>query len=336
MAKHGIGLIGLGNIANTYRAAIESLDNAYISAVFTHNAEKGKKFPGAKVYTDFDLFLKDKDTESVIIATPSGTHASYASKCMEAGKHCLVEKPLDLTMDKCNAMCECAKKNNVILSGIFQSRYYESVKAVKKAVDSGRLGKLVMAGVYARFYRPESYYTDVAWRGTKEFDGGCLMNQGSHGVDLLLHFAGPVKEVKAFKANREKTNIECEDTLISSLLFENGALGTIEISTSCYPGTRRRIELSGTEGLIVLEDEAITTWKFKNPQPGDDDILKKYALRTEFAETASSPVVSDFQEHAAQIKNFLEAIEGKTSVDISGQEASKAVDLICRIHKSIE
>ena len=175
--------------------------------------------------------------EAVTIATPSGAHMEPAVAAAKAGKHVVVEKPLEVTLKKCDRIIEACDKAGVKLAAIFPSRFHDSSKLMKQAVDAGRFGRLTLGDAYVKWYRTQQYYDSGAWRGTWALDGGgALMNQAVHTVDLLAWLMGPVAEVQANTATLAHERIEVEDTAVATLQFANGALGIIEATTAAYPG----------------------------------------------------------------------------------------------------
>lgn len=182
-------------------------------------------------------------------------HLNPAISCIKAGKHCLIEKPLEVTLERCDQIIEAAYNVGVKIGVIFPSRFYENSKQLKRAIDEKRFGDLVLGDAYVKWSRNAEYYQLGKWRGTWKYDGGgALMNQGIHSVDLLQWYMGPVESVQSVAGNIKHKNIEVEDTIVSTLKFANGAFGTIECSTAIFPGALKRIEVMGTEGTAVLEE----------------------------------------------------------------------------------
>ncbi len=278
-------------------------------------------------YWDIDAFFSDEGMDKVIITTPSGLHRDYAIKAMESGYDVLIEKPLEVTTERIDELILESKRSGRRCACIFQNRFSDAAQTVKKAVEENRLGKLIMADAYLKWNRSQEYYDSAAWRGTKEIDGGgALMNQGSHAVDLLLYFAGGVSEVAAF-ADTLSHEIEVEDTAALSLRFTNGAVGCIEATTSAFIPEARRIELRGTDGLIVLEDEYITSWYFKEEREEDKAIRERFAKK-DVISTAST--LDDSINHERNIRAFLENTDG----NICAEEARKPVELINAAYNS--
>ena len=338
--KVKFGIIGTGAIAAMHAEALQQANNAELVAVYDQVTERAQAFAekhGVRAAADFESFLADKEIEAVTIATPTGIHGKVAVPAANAGKHILCEKPLDVTTDKADAIIEACEKNGVILSSVFQTRYVKNVALIKEAIDAGRFGKIVLASTQCKWFRTQEYYDSATWRGTWALDGGgALMNQSIHTIDLLIYLNGDVEEVSAFAGTLSHTGIEVEDNAVAILKFKNGALGTIEGSTSCAPGYPRRVEISGSLGSVVFEDNKITRWQFVNEEPGDEEIRKNFGVgQVVSAGGAGDPMAISSKGHLVQIEELAEAIRaGKKSVPLSGREGRRSVALICSIYEA--
>jgi predicted dehydrogenase len=329
MNKIRFGVIGCGGIAVNHIRGIKDCSNAELIAVADIVEEKAKKFGEEyKVpwYKDYKEMLKRKDIDAVTITTPSGLHMQNAIDAMEAGKHVLTEKPIEVTLEKIDKMIKVSKKTGKKLACVFQSRFFEGEKKVKEAINNGKFGKLVLGDMYNKWYRSEEYYKSGAWRATWELDGGgALMNQAIHGVDMLLYLMGDVASVTAYTDTLVR-NIKVEDTAVAILRFKNGALGVIEGTTSVYPGFARKLEIHGEKGSVILEDHTITKWHFI----GEEDLAKK---EKEEGIGAATPQIGH-EGHKRQIEAFAQALlEGKQP-EVNPIEARKAVEVILAIYKS--
>ena len=206
--------------------------------------------------------LAQPGVDAVCITTPSALHLEPALAAIRAGKHLMIEKPLDSTVEGTDHILAEADKAGVRVGSIFQARFGDAARQVKAAVDAGRFGRMVLASCYVKWNRTAEYYT--GWKGKiAEDGGGALINQAIHGVDLLQWFAGMPVEVFAWTTRRVHTRIESEDTCVAALRFGSGAFGTIEASTALWPGFSRRIEICGENGSAVMEDDDITRWEFR-------------------------------------------------------------------------
>ncbi|MEO6845664.1 MAG: Gfo/Idh/MocA family oxidoreductase [Chthoniobacterales bacterium] len=332
----GFAIIGLGSIADFHVAAIEKAEGAKLAAVFSRSAEKCKKFAAehdAIPCATFEELLARPDIEVVMIASPSGTHADIAIQAMKAGKHVLCEKPLDVTLEKIDAVLKVAKETNRIAAAIFQSRFGSNAQALKAAIDAGRFGKLTICSAYIKWWRTQDYYDSSNWRGTWALDGGgALMNQGIHAVDLLQWLVGMPSEISAYTATLAHEGLEVEDTAVASLRFKHGAVGVIEGSTACYPGTAKRIEIAGTDGFVILEDDNFLRWDFRNEKPGDAEM--KNTTPGIIGGGAADPRAISFTGHCLQIEDMIRVIKNGGNVAIPASDARNAVQIILGIYES--
>lgn len=338
-APLGFGIIGLGLIADFHAQAVADAAGAKLVAVCGRSAGKSRAFAekhgAAFSTTDLAEFLARPDLDVVCIATPSGAHLEPALAAARAGKHIVIEKPIEITLARMEALLTGVAAAGVKMMPIFQARFGDGARTVKAAVAAGRLGRLTLASAYVKWHRTPAYYAD-SWHGTYALDGGgAMMNQGIHAIDLLQWFAGLPTEVFSWNTRRVHTGIEVEDTAVASLRFPDGALGTIEATTGAFPGWARRIELCGVNGSIVLEDDRILRWDFRTAQPEDAAILAAKPDDSMRA-GASAPGAMSHQGHLRQIENFVAAIRDGASLAVDGPEARKAVALILALYASAQ
>jgi len=329
-------IIGTGSIAGFHAKAIAAVPGAELVAVWGRVAEQGRSFAashGAEFSESLEDLARRPDIDAVTIATPSGAHAMAAVPFLQAGKAVLCEKPLEITAAKMEEILAAARTPGSLLAGVLQLRLGAGARALKQAVAEGRFGRLALCSAYLKWWRDQAYYDAVDWRGSWALDGGgALMNQGIHGVDLLQWIAGCPAEVFAFAGCRAHERIEVEDTAVVALQYANGAMGVIEASTACHPGTAMRIEISGEHGSAILEDDRITRWEFAEPRPGDDDIL---ALGSgAIVGGAKDPKAIGFEGHRILIEDLVGAIRDKRPPMIPGTEAVNAVRLILAAYES--
>jgi predicted dehydrogenase len=336
----GFGIIGCGMISRFHAKAVADIKGAKVTACFDSFTSAADKFGadiGCKVYHDLGKMLADKSVDVVTICTPSGVHAEPAIDAAKAGKHIIVEKPLDITLKRCDAMIAAANKAGVVLSTIFPSRFHESSQLMKKAIEAGRFGRLAMGDSYVKWFRTQEYYDSGAWRGTWALDGGgALMNQAVHSVDLLLWFMGQAVEVSAYTSTLAHKRIEVEDVAVANVKFANGALGVIEASTATWPGELKRIEISGDAGSAILREEDLAVWKFAKETKNDEAIRQKMASRTQTGGGAADPKAIGHHGHMLQFQDVLNAIKKGKKPLIDGPEGRKAIELILAIYKSAE
>ncbi|HUX94089.1 MAG TPA: Gfo/Idh/MocA family oxidoreductase [Bacteroidales bacterium] len=335
MKTWNFGIIGAGLIADFHARAIESLPNASLIAICGTNAIKVRTLSDkykCRAYTDYNELLDSPEIDIVTIATPSGAHMEPAINAAERGKHVLCEKPLEISLERIDRMIAAHQKAGTSLGGIFNYRFHDTVKYVKEAIDSGRFGKITCASVFVPWWRPESYYKE-SWHGTMKLDGGgALINQSIHMVDILQYLMGPVESLQAYTATLAH-DIEAEDTAVSILRFRSGPLGIIYGTTASFPGQYRRLEITGTKGTIIQEENSFKVWHFEEQQEADKEILSRFG-RIDGGGGVSDPAAIPFEPHAKNIAAFIDSIENRIQFEISGSEARKAVEIILAIYTS--
>jgi predicted dehydrogenase len=274
------------------------------------------------------------EVDVVCVCTPTGTHAEIAEAAVAAGKHLVVEKPIDVTLERADRIIEAARKANVKLACIFPLRFTKGTALARQAVGAGRLGRLVLADAYIKWYRTQEYYDSSDWKGTWTLDGGgALMNQGIHNIDLLNYLAGPVTSVVA-RIDTLAHRMETEDTAVALLSFANGALGTIEGSTGSWPGDAGRVELHGDRGTIALEDGRIVTWELADATPEEKEQI--VGLEAIHGSGASAATGIGYELHRRQLSDMVEAIQFDRPPAIDGAEARRSVAIIRAIYDSSE
>jgi len=336
--QFGFGIIGAGVISEVHARAINSIENARLVGVYSINKSKSDALADkydCTAYTTLEEMLSRPEIDIVCICTPSGIHRDPAIKSIAAGKHCLIEKPLEVTLDKCDQIIEAANKAGVKIGVIFPSRFYEPSKQLKKAIDDKRFGDLVLGDAYVKWNRSAEYYKSCKWRGTWEYDGGgALMNQGIHSVDLLQWYMGPVESVQAVAANIRHRDIEVEDTIIATLKFASRALGTIECSTAVFPGSLKRIEIAGTNGTAILEESNLIKWEFKDAA-GEDEMIKLSMEEGNVSHGGvSNPADISITGHKKQIEDMIRSVQTGSRPLIDGVEGRKSVEIVLAIYKS--
>jgi predicted dehydrogenase len=276
--------------------------------------------------------LANPEVEVINICTPSGLHRDGAIAGARAGKHLVIEKPLEITLVKCDEIIRVAQEEKVKVGVIFPSRFKEGSQRLKKAAEEKRFGRIALADAYVKWYRTQEYYDSGAWRGTWPMDGGgALMNQSIHTIDLLQWFMGEVEGVTAYtKAISHK--IETEDTACAIVRFRNGALGVIEGTTSSYPGTDARIAIHGENGTVILDDGKIKEWIFKEATPSDKELKNTDEVSSSGAVDPTKNLGYEF--HRRQINDMVEAIRHNREPLVNGEEGRKSVEIILAIYES--
>jgi predicted dehydrogenase len=333
--KLGFGFIGAGAIAHFHARAVAESRGGVLIGVASRRRGTAEAF--AREHSipfatdDVDELLRQPGLDAVCITTPSAMHLAPALAAIRAGKHLMIEKPLDATVEGTDQILREAEKRGVRVGSIFQARFGDAARQVKAAIDAGRFGRMVLASCYVKWNRTPEYYT--GWKGKLSEDGGgVIINQAIHGVDLLQWFAGMPVEVFAWSTQRVH-HIESEDTCVAALKFWSGALGTLEGTTATWPGWSRRIEICGENGSAVMEDDDITRWDFRVEQPEDAKIR---AMRESAAmgSGAAAPMNIKIEGHVRQIQDFIDGIRERRPFFIEGLEARKAVVLVRAIYDS--
>jgi UDP-N-acetyl-2-amino-2-deoxyglucuronate dehydrogenase len=329
-----IGLIGSGNISGTHARAASAIPGVKIVAVYGPHAERVQKLAGeysACGYTDLDRFLDHRPMDAVAIGTPSGLHAAHGVAAARRGLHVLVEKPIDITTARADTLIDAAREHDVKLGVFFQDRFAPGVRALKALVDEKRLGRPLLASARVKWYRPREYYANSTWRGTRSLDGGgALMNQGVHTVDLLWWLLGSVRRVVAITTAAWHA-IEVEDTALALLEFENGVVATLEATTAAFPGYPRRVELTGTEGTAILEDDRLVSADLRSENATGRSESPAMAVASP---RSSSPIVADVSGHRAVIEDFIAAVKHDRPPCCDGREARHSVALVEAIYES--
>ena len=273
----------------------------------------------------------------VCVCVPSGLHAEVGVRAARAGKHLVVEKPIDVTLAAADRLIEAARAAGVTLTVISQHRFDPGLIELKRLLGDGALGRLVLAEASTKWYRTQAYYDSAAWRGTWAMDGGSLMNQGIHYVDLLRWCMGPVTEVIAVCATQAH-QVEVEDTALAIVRFGSGAVGTILSSTAAYPGFPQRLEITGTDGTVIVEDGRIVRRAFGAQaaagDPGDDAGPDAGAAGAGAVGAAADPAAIEVASHAAQIADLLAAVEEGRAPAVDGQAGRDALEIVRAVYES--
>ena len=336
----GFGVVGCGMIAHFHAKALADIRGAKLVAGFDMvpaAADKLAEATGCTPYYRLADMLADPAVDVVTIGTPSGAHMEPAVAAARAGKHVIVEKPLEITLRRCDRIIRECEKAGVVLSTIFPSRFHESSIEMKRALDAGRFGRLTVGDAIVKWYRTQAYYDSGDWRGTWELDGGgALMNQAIHSVDLLTWLMGPVAEIRAQTALLAHERIAVEDVAMATLRFENGALGIIEASTAIYPGYLKRIEIHGSGGSAIMEEEDLIKWDFAKKAARDAAIHEKMSRQISGGGGAADPAAIGHHGHTRQFQDVLKAIKKGTRPAVDGAEGRRSVEIILAVYKAAE
>jgi len=345
------GIIGCGGIGPTHAGAVNQIEGARLVAVADTVRERAEavaaKYGAARVYADHRALLDDPEIDAVCVCTPSGTHADIAIDALQAGRHVVVEKPMDVSVEACDRLIAAEDASGKVLTVISQHRFDPASILVKQAVEQGRLGDILLADASVKWYRTQAYYDSGDWRGTWKMDGGgALMNQGVHTVDVLQWLAGGVASVFAHIRTAAHERIEVEDVAVAALTFTNGAVGTLTATTAAYEGFPVRIDLFGSDGTAILEGDRLKMLTFKTGESYQSEEAAAHALsvarggtasvRDQAAERSASadPGAVWGDAHRAQIEDFLRAIRTSAKPLIDGRGGRRPVEVITAVYRS--
>jgi predicted dehydrogenase len=336
----GFAIVGCGMIARFHARALAEVPDAQLVALVSRREDNARKMAtelglDCVLSADLGAVLARPDVQVVIVTTPSGAHLEPAVAAARAGKHVVVEKPLEITTRRCDQIIEACDRHGVKLCTIFPSRFGDANRALKDAVEAGRFGRLTLGETTCKWWRPQSYYDEGGWKGTQALDGGgALMNQAIHNVDLLLWMMGPVTQISGFTATLAHERIEVEDTAVACLRFANGALGVIQATTSVHPGLPKTIAVHGDRGTVVIEQDDVLRWDFTPETAEDRAVKERFAHKTGASGGSSNPAAISHIGHARQLADFVRAIQTNTVPLVDGREGRKAVAVIEAIYQS--
>jgi len=329
----GFGVIGCGRIAPKHTESIVAIPDAELVAVCDIVPEKAESFArkyNAVAYLDYKELLQRDDIDIVTIATPSGSHAEIGIAAAKAGKHVMVEKPMAMTLADADLLIKTCRECGVKLGVIHQNRFNKSIKLLRAALEAGRFGKLTHGQATIRWNRNQEYYDQAPWRGTRLQDGGVLMNQSIHNIDLLQWMLGEVDSVFGYTATALR-NIEMEDVAVAVLKFKNGALGVIEAATTVYPkNIEETLNIFGETGSVIVGGIAVNrieVWEF----PGSEEEKKQI-----FAAQENDPPTVYGYGHREIIEDMIRAVKTDGTPAVPGEEGRKALEIILAIYKSQE
>jgi UDP-N-acetyl-2-amino-2-deoxyglucuronate dehydrogenase len=332
-----IGLVGAGVIANLHANALGEIPEAQMTAVFDTDLSRAERLAhehGAKGYASLEVFLADSRIDVVAICTPSGAHRDVAIAAAKAGKHVLVEKPIEVTVDRAEEIRAACRASGVFLGGVFQTRFHSATRRLRDAVRSCAFGRISLVSAEVKWYRSQDYYDSSGWRGSWALDGGgALMNQSIHVVDLLRWLFGFPTEIHAIAGLRTHERLEVEDTLVASLQFPDGVLGTIQATTGAWPGSFKALEVCGEYGHVRLEENRFTRWEFSPDAavPADWRVLPDNPAGTD---DVVNPTEIGTAAHRKQYIDFLGVINGTGSSIVTDEDAIEAVRFVEEIYRA--
>ena len=326
-----VGFIGGGGITETHARAARECAGLEIAAFCGTNARKTVALAdeyGGHSFSELEDMLAEARLDFVVIGSPSGLHAEQGLEAIERGVHVLVEKPIDVTTERADALIDAAEGAGVRLGVLFQDRLEPGFLRLKKAMDGGALGRPLLASARVKWHRPPEYYSTSRWRGTLALDGGAaLVNQGIHTVDLLLWLLGPVTRVRALTTTTVHA-IEGEDVALALLEFESGAVATLEATTCAWPGYPRRVEITGTEGTVTVEGGDVVAADLRSPRP--DLITTPEGPLS----GASSPQLASATPHRRVLEDFAESIRDGRPPACDGREGRRSLALVEAVYSA--
>ncbi len=336
----GFAIWGTGMIAEFHARALAEIPGVKLVAVCNRTPAKAAEFAakhGCAAEATPEAMLARPDVHVVCLCTPSGDHLGPAAACAKAGKHVVVEKPLEVTLARCDALIAACDKAGVVLAGILPRRFGAGAVALKAALAAGRFGRLTMAGALIPWWRTQAYYDSAAWRGTYRLDGGgALMNQGIHTIDLLLWLMGPVKRVSATAGLMAHEGVEVEDVAAGWIEFADGARATLAGSTACWSssGFPAEIRIHGTKGSAVLRDDKLSAFDFDPPLPADAALVAP-AVDGGGA-GANDPKAIGHAWHRSNLEDSVAAIRAGRRPSVDGAQGRIAVEVILALYQSAQ
>lgn len=332
MSNIRFGLIGCGFIGRTHANIICSLENAELVAIadWGEGSIQYAKDLDCIHYKDYKQMLLNPEIDAVVICLPSGAHSEATIEAAKAGKHVLCEKPIDISVEKGKAMIDACKENGVQLGVILQHRFDEPILLLQKAIQDGKLGKLLWGSSKTIWYRDEEYYSNP-WRGTWEFDGGgALINQSIHYIDLLVHLFGEAKSVSGKCRTLLHNQIETEDVGVANIEFANGTIGTIEGTTVAYPGLYAELCVYGEKGTVIIRNDHLL---FYSLEDGKYEEFESALHPQKANEPNTSPDI-DVSSHIRQYEDFVHAILNNQEPLVTGEDALKSLKIIKAIYQA--
>jgi UDP-N-acetyl-2-amino-2-deoxyglucuronate dehydrogenase len=325
-----VGIVGCGSIGRMHLRALHATARARVVVVSSRQEERARAVAteeGCDYTTDPGALVTRPDVDLVSITSSSGSHAGIALAALAAGKHLVIEKPMAMTTADCRAILEAAAARGRVVSVISQRRFEATHQIVKRLLGEGALGRLLLLEASCPYFRTQEYYDSADWRGTIAEDGGALMNQAIHSVDLMLWLGGPAREVFGRTATQTH-RMEAEDLALATVSFTSGALGTIMASTSIRPGFLPSMALYGEKGTIKLEGAQVVHWTVPDVAPPGE------AAAGAASAGVASPQIASHEHHQAQLAELLDALEQGRPPAVTGEDGLRAVELVEGVYRS--
>ena len=345
---YNISIAGCSKVAHLHVKAIESIPNARLAGVWNRSPQRAEEFASlykTRAYSDISVMVRENITDLVLVCNAHPFHRQPAVEAASAGVNVLVEKPLASDLQDCVDIISACKNSNVRLGVISQRRWYEPVRRVKKAIDSGKIGKPVLAEVTMLGWRDKAYFNSDAWRGSwKTEGGGVLVNQSPHQLDILLWYMGEIDEVYGIWRNLNHPYVEVDDTALAIVKFKSGAVGNIIVSNSQKSGLYGKIHIHGENGASVgvqtdggamfiagrtgvAEPPVNDLWTI----PGEENMLEKWKKEDTDTFNNCDPTVRYMQY---QIEDYLYSLENRIEPSVTGEDGRRTVELFTAIYRS--
>jgi UDP-N-acetyl-2-amino-2-deoxyglucuronate dehydrogenase len=327
----GVGVVGCGSIGPLHAEALARVDGARLVAVADTRAERAGALAtryGVSACASLEDLLAVPGVDLVCVCTPSGTHGELAVEAARAGRHVVLEKPIDVSLEAADAAIAACAAAGVTLSVVSQHRFDPGVLTLKEALERGELGKVSLAEARAWWYRTQAYYDSDSWRGTAALDGGALMNQGVHLVDLLMHLLGPVRSVFA-RAATVAHQIECEDLALVSAELASGALASLAVTTASYPGAPETLGVTGDKASVLLEAGSVVSWRVAEDSAYDLGPQPQHA-----ASAAAGSANLAVTAHRAQLQDVVDAVRNGRSPAVTGDDGRRALQFVRAAYES--
>lgn len=328
-------LLGCGRISKNHIESLAELKKEgkaeFVACcdIIPERADSAASQIGCKAYYNYQSMLNEANFDAVSICTPSGLHPDHVIMAAQAGKHSISEKPAGTSLESVNAAIEACDKAHVYYLVVKQNRFNKTIQLLRKALEANRFGQIYMITSNVFWTRPQDYYDQAKWRGTWDFDGGCLSNQAAHYVDMVQWMGGSVEKVSAFSSTLAR-RIEAEDTIVVNIKFRSGALGSINVTTLTYPkNLEGSITILGEKGTVRIGGVAmnkIETWQFADNNLMDETIN----------DVNTNPKSVYGSGHLDYYSHVIDVLDGKAYPIVTGREARKTVGIIEAAYGNIQ
>ncbi len=331
----GFGILGAGLVAPFHARSLKESEGGRLVAFCDVDRARADRLAaeyGVRAYYELEAMLEDRDIDVVNVCLPNHLHYDAVMKCVRAGRHVITEKPPALTLRETDAMVAACKAAGLRLACTVQSRMRKAIQAIKRAIESGRFGRLLHTDAYMKWYRTTEYYYSDAWRSLRRAGAGVTIQHAFHYIDLVQYLAGPAARVGARMTNLAHPGVRLEDTLLAFIDFKSGAQGVVEASTAMWPGTEVRVEVNGENGTATMSGERMAVWKFRDERPEDEEV-RRYGDAAQQT-GATGPAAFGYQDHKAVIQDVIDAIRQGREVFIPVESVRPTVEIVIAMYQS--